>query len=70
MSFAGAGVRPLESYERRYIRYRLVRLLNCPDEVRASEIAFSIAATRSSSWSGWRLLASSLPDGERAGCTG
>jgi hypothetical protein len=40
MSFAGAGagVRPLESYERRYIRYRLVRLLNCPDEVRASEI--------------------------------
>ncbi len=38
MSFAKAGVRPLESYERRQIRYRLVRLLNCPDEVRASEI--------------------------------
>ena len=38
MSFARAGVRPLESYERRQIRYRLVRLLNCPDEVRASEI--------------------------------
>jgi hypothetical protein len=38
MSFARAGVRPLESYERRQIRYRLVRLLDCPDEVRASEI--------------------------------
>jgi hypothetical protein len=38
MSFATAGVRPLGSYERRQIRYRLVRLLNCPDEVRASEI--------------------------------
>jgi hypothetical protein len=38
MSFATAGVRPLERYERRNIRYRLVRLLDCPDEVRASEI--------------------------------
>ena len=38
MSFARSGVRPLDQYERRQIRYRLVRLLNCPDEVRASEI--------------------------------
>lgn len=38
MSFATAGVRPLERYERRNMRYRLVRLLDCPDEVRASEI--------------------------------
>jgi hypothetical protein len=38
MSFATAGVGSPESYERRQIRYRLVRLLNCPDEVRASEI--------------------------------
>jgi hypothetical protein len=38
LSFAGSGVRPLDAYERRTIRYRLVRLLNCPDEVRASEI--------------------------------
>jgi hypothetical protein len=37
LSFEAAGVRPLESYERRQIRYRLVRLLDCPDEVRASE---------------------------------
>jgi hypothetical protein len=38
MSFARSGVRPLDQYERRQIRYRLVRLLNSPDEVRASEI--------------------------------
>jgi hypothetical protein len=38
MSFATNGVRPLESFERRQIRYRLVRLLDCPDELRASEI--------------------------------
>jgi hypothetical protein len=38
MSFARAGVRPLDSYERRHLRYRLVRLLDSPDEVRASEI--------------------------------
>jgi len=38
LSFAKEGVRPLERYERRQIRYRLVRLLDCPDEVRASEI--------------------------------
>ncbi len=38
LSFESAGVRPLESYERREIRYRLVRLLDGPDEVRASEI--------------------------------
>jgi hypothetical protein len=37
LSFEASGVRPLESYERRQIRYRLVRLLDCPDEVRASE---------------------------------
>lgn len=38
LSFEAAGVRPLESYERRHIRYRLVRLLDSPDEVRAAEI--------------------------------
>ncbi len=38
LSFESAGVRPLESYERRRIRYRLVRLLDSPDEVRATEI--------------------------------
>lgn len=38
LSFSTAGVRPLESYECRQIRYRLVRLLDCPDEVRAAEI--------------------------------
>ena len=37
MSFARAGVRPLDSYERRHLRYRLVRLLDSPDEVRASD---------------------------------
>lgn len=38
LSFARDGVRPIEAFERRQIRYRLVRLLDCPDEVRASEI--------------------------------
>ena len=38
MSFEAAGVRPLENYERRSIGYRLVRLLDSPDELRATEI--------------------------------
>jgi hypothetical protein len=38
MSFESAGVRPLENYERRTIGYRLVRLLDSPDELRATEI--------------------------------
>ena len=38
LSFARDGVRPIEAFERRQVRYRLVRLLDCPDEVRASEI--------------------------------
>jgi len=38
MSFEAAGVRPLENYERRNIGYRLVRLLDSPDELRATEI--------------------------------
>jgi hypothetical protein len=38
MSFASSGVRPLEDYERRQIGYRLVRLLDSPDELRSREI--------------------------------
>jgi hypothetical protein len=38
MSFESAGVRPLENFERRQIGYRLVRLLDSPDELRAREI--------------------------------
>jgi outer membrane biosynthesis protein TonB len=38
LSFAAAGVRPLENYERRLIKYRLVRLLDSPDELRSTEI--------------------------------
>ena len=38
LSFEAAGVRPLENYERRCIGYRLVRLLDSPDELRAREI--------------------------------
>jgi len=38
MSFEAAGVVPLENYERRVIGYRLVRLLDSPDELRATEI--------------------------------
>jgi hypothetical protein len=38
MSFEGAGVMPLANYERRTIGYRLVRLLDSPDELRATEI--------------------------------
>jgi hypothetical protein len=38
LSFESAGVRPLENFERRYIGYRLVRLLDTPDELRAREI--------------------------------
>lgn len=38
LSFASAGVRPLDNYERRHISYRLVRLLDSPDELRSAEI--------------------------------
>jgi hypothetical protein len=38
MSFESAGVRPLENFERRHIGYRLVRLLDSPDELRSTEI--------------------------------
>jgi hypothetical protein len=38
LSFESAGVRPLDNYERRHIRYRLVRLLDSPDELRSREI--------------------------------
>ena len=38
MSFEAAGVVPLANYERRVIGYRLVRLLDSPDELRATEI--------------------------------
>jgi hypothetical protein len=38
LSFQAAGVRPLENYERRCIGYRLVRLLDSPDEFRSREI--------------------------------
>ena len=38
MSFEGAGMVPLANYERRVIGYRLVRLLDSPDELRATEI--------------------------------
>jgi hypothetical protein len=38
LSFESAGVRPLENFERRNIGYRLVRLLDSPDELRATEI--------------------------------
>jgi hypothetical protein len=38
LSFDDAGIKPLDRYERRRIRYRLVRLLDSPDEVRAAEI--------------------------------
>jgi hypothetical protein len=38
MSFEAAGVQPLEDFERRQIGYRLVRLLDSPDELRSREI--------------------------------
>lgn len=38
MSFGTAGVMPLANFERRVIGYRLVRLLDSPDELRATEI--------------------------------
>jgi hypothetical protein len=38
LSFESAGVRPLEDYETRRIGYRLVRLLDSPDELRSTEI--------------------------------
>ena len=38
MSFEAAGLLPNESYERRKIHYRLVRLMSAPDEVRATEV--------------------------------
>ena len=38
LSFAASGLQTGEDYERRQIRYRLVRLLDRPDELRSSEI--------------------------------
>jgi hypothetical protein len=38
ISFESAGVVPLENFERRNIGYRVVRLLDSPDELRATEI--------------------------------
>jgi hypothetical protein len=38
LSFETAGVRPLEDFERRQIGYRLVRLLDSPDELRGQSI--------------------------------
>ena len=38
LSFESAGVRPLADYETRRIGYRLVRLLDSPDELRSTEI--------------------------------
>jgi hypothetical protein len=38
LSFESAGVMPLENFERRRIGYRLVRLLDSPDELRSTEI--------------------------------
>ena len=38
LSFESAGVLPLEDFERRQIGYRLVRLLDSPDELRSTEI--------------------------------
>jgi hypothetical protein len=38
LSFDAAGVRPLADFERRLIGYRLVRLLDSPDEYRSTEI--------------------------------
>jgi hypothetical protein len=38
LSFAASGLETGDDYERRQIRYRLVRLLDCPDELRSAEI--------------------------------
>jgi len=38
LSFDAAGVRPLANFERRLISYRLVRLLDSPDDIRSLEI--------------------------------
>jgi hypothetical protein len=38
MSFEDGRVGPAEGYERRTIRYRVVRLLDAPDELRSADI--------------------------------
>ena len=38
LTFADGAVGPVDGAERRRIRYRLVRLMDVPDEVRANEI--------------------------------
>ena len=38
LSFAGGSVEPIGDHERRRIRYRVVRLLDAPDELRSQEI--------------------------------
>jgi hypothetical protein len=40
LSFDNGVVGPIDGHERRRIRYRLVRLLDAPDELRSSEIGF------------------------------
>lgn len=40
LSFDHSSVGPLDGHERRLLRYRLVRLLDQPDELRANEIGF------------------------------
>lgn len=38
LTFGSGAVRPVDGHERRRIRYRLVRLLDAPDEIRGTEI--------------------------------
>jgi hypothetical protein len=40
LTFDHGAVAPVEGYERRVLRYRLVRLLDQPDELRGTEIGF------------------------------
>jgi hypothetical protein len=40
LTFDRGAVGPVEGYERRVLRYRLVRLLDQPDELRGNEIGF------------------------------
>ena len=70
LTFDQGLVGPLDGRERRVIRYRVVRLLDSPDELRGAEIGYLDRATRSScSRSTAPTGSSCAPTATRAGST-
>ena len=64
LTFADGVVAPYEGLERRRIRYRLVRLLDLPDDVRSTRSASSTRGMRSRSSTRTGPTAGPCPDGQ------